>query len=208
MNETILKALNWRYAVQKFDQSKKVNDADLQTILESGRLAPSSNGFEPWKFLVIENKELRQKISDAGFSQPKITEAPVLIVVTYRTDANALPAERISLLAKVQGQSEEELGKARSYYEDFVAAKTPEEFASWSKAQSYIALGIMIETATLLGIDTGPMDGFMPDGVDAALGLPAKNLRSSALLALGCRAEEPTRPKARRAAEDVIEYVR
>lgn len=113
MKEAILKALNWRYAVQKFDQSKQVSESDLQTILESGRLAPSSNGFEPWKFIVVEDKATRQKISEAGFNQPKITEAPILIVVTYRTDAKALPAERIARIAKAQHQSEDELGDAR-----------------------------------------------------------------------------------------------
>lgn len=208
MNDSIIKALNWRYAVQTFDQTKKVGASDLATILESGRLAPSSNGFEPWKFIVVENKAMREKISAAGFNQPKITEAPTLVVATYRTDAATLPAERITRIAKAQGQTEDELKDARTYYENFVASKTREEFDSWSKAQSYIALGFMVETAALLGVDAGPMDGFLPDGVDEVLGLPAKNLRSSALLALGYRAEEPVRPKSRQTAEEVIEYVR
>ena len=65
-----------------------------------------------------------------------------------------------------------------------------------------------MQTAALLGVDAGPMDGFAPAGVDEALGLRAKNLSSSALLALGYRAEEPARPKSRQTAEEMIEYVR
>ena len=42
MNETIINALNFRHATKIFDSSKQVSDKDMQTILESGRLSPSS----------------------------------------------------------------------------------------------------------------------------------------------------------------------
>jgi nitroreductase len=58
----ILNALNWRYATQVFDPSKKVSEEDLHTILESARLSPSPFGIEPWKFFVIKNPELRAKV--------------------------------------------------------------------------------------------------------------------------------------------------
>ena len=58
----ILKAFNFRHATKSYDASKKVSDADFHTILEAGRLSPSSFGFEPWKFLVIERQDIKDKL--------------------------------------------------------------------------------------------------------------------------------------------------
>ena len=88
-NQEILQALNWRYAVKIFDPSKKVSEEDLYTILESARLSPSATGIEMWKFIVVENPEIRIKIREVGDNQPKITDASHLIVLTYRTDIEA-----------------------------------------------------------------------------------------------------------------------
>ncbi|HLC77717.1 MAG TPA: nitroreductase family protein, partial [Candidatus Nanoarchaeia archaeon] len=84
----ILKALNWRYATKSFDQSKKVSENDLNEILEAIRLAPSSFGLQPWKFIVVENPELRKKIREVAFNQPKVTEASHLIVLCSKTDVS------------------------------------------------------------------------------------------------------------------------
>jgi len=79
----------------------------------------------------------------------------------------------------------------------------------WLKAQSYIALGIMMETAALLGIDTCPMEGFDPSKVNEILGLTSKNLAVASILAIGYRGNDDyaKNPKTRRCAEEVIEVV-
>ena len=65
----ILKAFNFRHATKSYDASKKVSDADFHTILEAGRLSPSSFGFEPWKFLVIERQDIKDKLFPLGRSE-------------------------------------------------------------------------------------------------------------------------------------------
>ena len=62
IKETILAAFNSRHACKEFDVNKKISAEDFNFILETGRLSPSSFGFEPWKFLVIQNHSLREKI--------------------------------------------------------------------------------------------------------------------------------------------------
>src|SRR5688572_7707489 len=84
----IIKALNWRYATKSFDQSKKVSEEDLNELLEAMRLSPSSFGLQPWKFIVVENKELRKKISEKAWHQPQVTEASHLIVLCAKTDVS------------------------------------------------------------------------------------------------------------------------
>ncbi|EVJ31836.1 hypothetical protein U031_02080 [Staphylococcus aureus WAMC6071] len=59
MNQTIMDAFHFRHATKQFDPQKKVSKEDFETILESGRLSPSSLGLEPWKFVVIQDQALR-----------------------------------------------------------------------------------------------------------------------------------------------------
>lgn len=211
INEEIIKALNWRYAVKVFNPEKNVSEDDLHTILESARLSPSANGSEMWKFIVVQNKEIRQKLREVGFDQPKITDASHLIVLTYRTDIEeSLVKERIDRTAKIQNQDPKELDGLKNILENTVASKVKNgTLEAWVAHQAYIPLGIMLETAALLHVDAGPMEGFTPDKVDEILGLKEKNLRSITMLALGYRGEDPAsaRPKVRRAFNEVIEFV-
>lgn len=210
-NKEILKALNWRYATKVFDSNKKVNEDNLRTILESARLSPSSNGIEMWKFIVVENKEIRLKLHEAGYGQPKITDASHLIVITYRTDSvENLTKERIERTAKIQNENSNNLSGLKTMLDDTVTQKAKDgSLESWVRAQSYIPLGIMIETASLLGIDNGPMEGFQPEKVDEILNLKDKNLKSITMLALGYRGEDPASilPKVRRTYNEVVEFI-
>jgi nitroreductase len=184
-----------------------VDEEDIHTILEAARLSPSPFGIEPWKFLVIQNPELRAKVG----KQPKMTEASHLIVITYRTDVvENITRERIERTAKIQNQKATELDGLKKSIESSIQKKyTDGNLESWIRSQSYIPLGIMIETASLLGIDNGPMEGFDPQTVDEVLGLKEKNLKSLTMLALGYRGEDPTalRPKVRRSFDEVIEFI-
>ncbi len=209
--DEIIKALNWRYAVQIFDPSKKVSDQDLTTILESGRLAPSMLGLEPWKFIVVTNPEVRAKLKEASYGQPKVTDASHLIVIAYRTDYAAIGRDRVQNVAAVQNQSVESLSGLTGMIEGSIAAQTQSgNVDSWIRAQSFIPLGMMVETAALLGVDGGPMGGFSPHVVDEILGLKAQNLHATSMLALGYRGIDPAaaRPKVRRAFETVVEYIK
>jgi nitroreductase len=212
MNETIINALSWRYAVQSFDTSKKVSEADLRTILESGRLSASSFGLEPWKFIVVENSELRTKLAAAGYGQAKITEASHLIVIARRTDTREnIVAERIARTATIQGVTESALDGFKQMLDGTVAGRDDAALDTWNRSQTYIALGSMMEAASLLKIDNAAMEGFDPKGVDEVLGLSAKHLTATTMLALGYRSEKDEaarRPKVRRDFDEVIEFIK
>lgn len=212
INEQILKALNWRYATKVFDKNKKVKEEDIHTILESARLSPSSSGIEMWKFFVVENEEIRKKLREASFDQPKVTDASHLVIITYRTDIEEnMIKERLERTAKIQNQKVEELDGLKKMLLSGLNSKLEDgSLESWVKAQSYIPLGIMITTASLLGVDNGPMEGFQSERVDEILGLREKNLKSVTMLALGYRGNDPAslRPKVRRDFKEVIEFIK
>ena len=210
--EEILKALNWRYATKVFDKNKKVSEEDMHTILESARLSPSSNGIEMWKFIVVENEEIRAKLRAVGYDQSKITDASHLIVVAYRTDAEEnLSQERIERVAKIQNQDITELTGNKNSLDNSVTKKAQNgTLEAWIKAQAYIPLGLMMETAALLHIDNCAMEGFQPDKVDEILNLKNENLKSTTMLALGYRGEDDfaKKPKVRRAFDEVVKFIK
>lgn len=61
--QQILEAFNFRAACRHYDPVRKISTDDMNYILELGRLSPSSVGSEPWKFLVLQNPEIRNKIA-------------------------------------------------------------------------------------------------------------------------------------------------
>ncbi len=210
MERNIIEALSHRYAVQVFDTQKKIPEEHLRLILESARLSPSSLGLEPWKFLVVQDTDLRTRLREVSFNQAKVTDASELIIICYRTDHEHMLQERLARTAETQHQPIEMLAGLRSVIENGIKEKVEAgTYAQWAKAQTYIPLGIMIETASLLGIDTGPMEGFAPQAVSDILHLEEKHLAPATMLALGYRGDDPSaqRPKTRRASEDVIEYL-
>ena len=208
--EQILQALNWRYATKIFDPSKKVDEEDIRTVLEAGRLSPSAIGIEAWKFFLIKNKEVRARIFEVS-KQPKVLDASHLIVIAYRTDvAENIARESLERTAKAQHVEITALEGLKKMLEGGIKIKKDDgTLEMWTKAQSYIPLGIMIQTASLLGIDNGPMEGFDPNAVDEILGLKEKNLKSITMLALGYRGEDPTalRSKVRREFNEVVEVI-
>ncbi len=211
IREKIIQALNWRYATKIFDPTKKISDEDLHTILESGRLSPSSSGIEMWKFIVVNDTETRAKLREVSFDQPKVTDASHIIVIAYRTDAETnMIKERLERTAKIQNQKVEDLGGLKGILDMALKYKLDTNtLEPWIASQAYIPLGMMTETASLLDIDNCAMEGFIPSKVDEVLGLKEKNLKSVTMLALGHRGDDgaSTRPKVRRPFEEVVEFV-
>lgn len=207
MNDSIKKAMNWRYAAQKLDPTRKVSKEDLDTIIEAGRLAPSAFGVEPWHFILIENPELQRKLYDQASPQDKVRDAPHFLVVAKRTDARqTLSKNRVRRAAAAMGVDESELQGLKGAIDGVVNGKDDIQLASWVRAQTYIPLGTMIEAAALLGVDAGPMEGFDHDKFDEILGLTDRNLSSEYAIAFGYRKDDDAaeRPKARQSLDEVL----
>ena len=211
MNNKIIEALKWRYATQKFDTERKVSQEDIDTILEAAKLAPSAFGIEAWNFVVVENKELRQRLHDEASPQPKVIDASHFVVVTKRTDVrDKIAADRVNRTAKTFSEPEANFQKLGNSISATVASRDDQTLDHWVNAQTYIPLGMMIETAALLGVDAGPMEGFDHDKFDEILGLKDMHLASVSAIAFGYRGDDPAadRPKVRRQDKDVITWIK
>ena len=209
-NQDIIKSLNWRYATKTFDSNKKVSESDINTILESARLTPSSYGLEAWKFLVVTNPNIKTELRKASYDQTKVTDASHIIVVTRRTDITNLIPELVARISKNLNKEERELSGLKEMVSGTMSFhEKNKNLDSWLSAQTYIALGFMMETAALLEIDTCPMEGFDPNAVNNILGLKEKNLSVVSMLAVGYRGDDAcaSNKKTRRNLGEVVEFI-
>lgn len=213
MNQNAIKeALEWRYATKKYDPSRKISDADWKVLVDSLTMAPSSYGVQPWKFLVIDNPEIRQKLKPVSWNQSQVTDASHYVVFLYKEKIDADFVQKfIDRTAEVRQAPKESLdGFKNMLIENLV--KAPEErIRTWSQRQAYIAMGFLLQSAALLKIDATPMEGFDPSAYDKILNLEGSGWRSVATVALGYRHSEDSfqhLKKVRFTEEDLLTYVR
>src|SRR6218665_3625433 len=112
--EQLLEQLNWRYATKQFDAERKLPAEDLEALVTAATLSPSSLGLQLWKFAVVENPEIREKLKAASWGQPQITDASQLIVFAAKKDITEEDIDaHLHNIASVQGVPFESLAGFR-----------------------------------------------------------------------------------------------
>lgn len=185
--ETILEQLNWRYATKMFDPDRRIPDEEWGVLERSLVLAPSSYGLQPYKFVVVTDEKLKEELRPACYGQPQITESSHLVVFAARKKLDDEYVEKyVARVREVRGTPREKMEESIKSMKNKMKSLTENGNAvSWSQRQAYIALGFLLETAALRGIDACPMEGFEPEKVDRILGL--EDYTASALCTLGYR---------------------
>lgn len=210
-----LEAMYFRHATKEYDATRKISDDDFKYILEAGRLSPSSLGSEPWKFLVVQSPELRDKMKDvASGAVEKLKTASHFVVILSRKGVRYDSDYLQDHMKNVQYYPEDMLEMITEQYKMFQQSKrildNERTLDDWSAKQTYLALGNMMTAAALIGIDSTPMEGFHADELDALLeaeGLLENGAYAvSALAAFGYRKTDPKREKTRRQLEDVVKW--
>jgi nitroreductase len=204
----IVSALQWRYATKAFDASKKIDAATFESLLDCLHLSPSSFGLQPWKFIVVETPTLREQLRAQSWNQPQITDASHLVVCAVK---NAITSDDIhawiDCLAKTQGISTAVLAPLQGMIEHFTSAMSADDMLHWNTRQLYIALGQLMTSAAIAGIDSCPLEGISTDSYDQILGLENSGYQTKVACALGFRSADDkyaAAPKARFAKDQVI----
>ncbi len=206
----ILEQLNWRYAAKKFDPTQIIADDVWHVLEQSLVLAPSSFGLQPWKFIVVRNPEIKQQLVGASYNQAQVGEASHLVVFAIQTGLGETDVDRyINRMTEVQGVPAENLEGYAKVIKGFITnAKFSLE--DWAARQVYIALGQYMTTAAMLGVDTCPIEGFIPPKYDEILGLTGTGYRSVVVCPAGYRSTEDksaSRPKVRYETSAVVSYI-
>jgi nitroreductase len=207
--QDVLAALNWRYATRKFDPARKIPAAEWHGLEQSLVLAPSSIGLQPWKFYVITDQAMKEKLMPAAWHQVQVIECSHFVVFTVRKDLGAEHVDRhIGRMAEVRQIPIESLDKFRSMaVSNLDKARIEGRLDTWQTHQLYIALGQFLASAAVMGIDTCPMEGFEPEKFDEILGLKPTGYGSVVACAAGYRVMDEryaVMKKVRFKTEDVI----
>ncbi len=215
MSETLppsrlVAALNWRYAVKKFDPAKSIPAETWAALEQALVLTPSSIGLQPWKFLVVTTPELKARLTAASYRQSQVADCSHFVVFAVRQDLDAEHVDRhIARMAEVRGITVESLAKFRAMtMGNLDRARNEGTLDTWQTHQIYIALGQFMASAALLGVDTCPMEGIEPAKYDDVLGLQGTGYATVVACAAGFRLADDkyaTTPKVRFKPEDVIE---
>lgn len=183
--------LNWRYATKRMISDKIVPQEKINTIVEAIRLSASSYGLQPYHLVVVQDKELLQKIQSIAYNQPQVGEASALIVFAVWDKATS---ERIDTFFDLIASEREIPVEALAGYKGMVSGTVnglDEATAfGWMSRQAYIGLGTGLAAAAIEEVDSCPMEGFNSAGLDELLGLSEKGLKSVVVMAVGYRDED------------------
>lgn len=212
-NKYLIEQLKWRYAVKKFDATKKVSHEDLKTLEEALVLSPSSYGLQPWKFLVITDQKIREELRPHAWGQPQITDCSHLFVLASKTHVSEADIdEYVKRIMEVrQTDFNSDLQTLDGMMKGFRnRAETEGWMQQWTHKQTYIALGFLMASSAFLGIDSCPMEGFVPAEFDRILGLDKEGYSTAVLCPVGYRSEEDwlgKLAKVRYSADTIVKHI-
>ena len=187
----LLKKLQWRYATKKMNPAKAVPQEKVERILEAARLAPTSSGLQPYEIIVVTDKEVRKQIKPKAWGQGQITDCSHLLV--FAAWDNYTP-ERINMMFDLANAERGSASEGWENYRKLLLASYPARDAhtnfEHAARQAYIGLGAALIAAAFEEVDSTPMEGFDAKALDQILNLPARGLRSVAIMPLGYREED------------------
>ncbi|KRN04764.1 NAD(P)H-dependent oxidoreductase [Holzapfeliella floricola] len=214
-NQQILNVMNRRYATKSFDSNKKISDSDWETIVEAGRLSPSSLGFSPWKILLIKNDTVKEDLKDVAWgANPSLTGASHFVIFLARKDVTPTSdyikhfTETVS--KRTYDPESPFLKRVASFQRNDFKLDNAHDLYHWAAKQTYITLANMMTTAAFLDIDSCPIEGFDIDKVEDYLSqkgiLDREKFGVSLMAGFGYRNEEIT-PKKRLPLSEIYDII-
>jgi nitroreductase len=188
--EQLVHQLRWRYATKQFDPQRKISAGDWSALEEALVLTPSSFGLQPWKFIVITNQAVKEKLVAASWGQRQPADCSHLVVFAIKKELGE--AEIDGFLKRIAEVRSVPLDSLAGYRDMMVGSIVTGMDAAarngWAERQVYIAVGNFLTSAAMLGIDACPMEGIEPAQYNEILGLGKLGLSVVCAAATGYRA--------------------
>lgn len=186
----LVDSLLWRSAT-KIMNGQQVPKEKLDYILESARLAPSSSGLQPYRIILIDDKDTLANIGVMAYNQNQILNCSHLLVFASWDNYTF---ERMGKVFQETMQERNQPIETMANYHQTLWERYEPLSKEWRQAhsakQAYISLGFAIAAAAEQRVDATPMEGFDTTKLDELLGLEKLGLKSTVLLALGYRDDE------------------
>lgn len=213
--EQAIEIFKRRVSTRYYDPDRTISDEDFNAILEFARLSPSSVGSEPWKFLVIQNKELRKKLKPIAWGMANtIDDASHVVIILAKKNARYDSEFMLKALER-RNLPEDQMQMARDMYKKFQThdlkiADDERALFDWTRKNTYIALANMLTGAAMLGIDSCPIEGMDYDAVTQLLTeeglLDPEDYGVSVAATFGYRSQQID-PKPRKPLDEIVEWV-
>ncbi|GHT51823.1 NAD(P)H-dependent oxidoreductase [Bacteroidia bacterium] len=212
----ILDSAIWRIAVKTFDTGRKISKTDFATLLDIARYSPSSFGLEPWKIIVVQDEKIRSKIAEcATGAQRQLETASHFVVFTVTTDLEPTSDYFKHICFDIKKMNADAYSEFISKFAAFQKEKTDltdfRKRIDWAGKQAYIVLGNMMLAASIMGIDSCPIEGFFPSLVESVLHengiIDSKKEHIVVMGAFGYRQNDPEHSKIRRSFDEVVCFI-
>jgi nitroreductase len=164
-----------RRAVNFFDSTMEITDSQIRQLIETAALAPSGFNLQPWNVIIVQDREKKEILRKVAMNQPKITEAPVVLIILADTKGweKGNPAFEKDFVESVK----EGIMKQDKYdwfckaTKSLYGATAERQLAFACKNTGFFAMSLML-AAKDAGLDSHPMDGFDIEGVRKAFNIP------------------------------------
>jgi len=191
MRMSIIEKLKWRYATKKFDSSKTLPKQKLDTLKEAFNLTALSYGLQTLKLVVVEDKAARQRLVEVAYGQRQVVDSSHLLVLCIQTEIDGNDVNNhFDTIKTIRNTPDDILKPFKEQMKSTINGMDPEKKVGWATRQAYIALGNLMTVCAIEGIDSCPMEGFIPKKLDEKLGLDQYGLSSVLLLPVGYRASD------------------
>lgn len=188
-----------RYAAKAFDPAKKLSDEQINALKSILRLSPSSINLQPWHFIFATGTDAKAKIAAAcpgamTYNAEKINDAALVVVLCAKNAVDENTVEAIVAQEAADGRYVDDTAQqARADLLNGYVGKLnqdPALAATWIDKQTYIALGNVLLAAATMGIDSVPIEGFIPETVDENFALSDKGYHAVVLAAFGYHSDK------------------
>ena len=188
---SIIHQLQWRYATKSFDKSRRLSDEKIQTLKEAFNLTATSYGLQTLKMVVVKDEELQSQILPCAYHQNQVVDCSHLLVICIQDSIDTSDVKsHFDNLQRIRKTPDDVIAPFKDQLVQTIEGMPSEQKMAWAKNQAYIALGNLMTVCAVEEIDSCPMEGFMPDEVDARLNLKSYGLKSVLLLPVGFRSSD------------------
>jgi len=184
----IIESLNWRYATKKFDSTRKLSKSQINLLKKAFNLTASSYGLQPVKLIVISNQKIKNSLLKSSMNQLQVIQCSHLLIICIESNINKSYIE--SYFKRVIDIRKTDPLVLESFKESIINEfndMSNTSIINWSINQAYLALGNLMTVCSVEGIDSCPMEGFLPEKYDEILDLKSKNLKSVLVMPVGYR---------------------
>ena len=187
----VVESLSWRYATKRFDPALKITPEVWEQLEQALVLSPSSFGLQPWKFVVITDQKIKDQLPAISYGQKQPAECSHLVVICRLKELTVEYVHQYAEhTAQTRGVPVKTVGDFTKMMLGCVESRTHGQLCAWMEKQCYIALGTLMTTASILGVDNCPMEGLNQDEYDKLLGLDKLGCHAIVMCALGFRSAE------------------